>query len=377
MTVLRVCSTCVMDTTDPEIEFDDQGSCSHCRNAERMLKTADPYCLPAAEKALRFASLAEAIRRDGKRKRYDCVIGVSGGVDSSYAAYVVKKAGLRPLAVHLDNGWDSELAVMNVESFLKKLDIDLSTFVIDWNEFKDLQLSFLKASTPDSEIPSDHAIISILYRTAAKWGVRYILGGTNLSTESILPRRWSHGHADWKYIRSVHGLFGRAKLKTFPHMTLLQEIFYRRVIGIQWISILDYCDYVKRDAMRVLGEELGWRDYGGKHHESLYTRFYQAHILPAKFGFDKRKAHLSSLIVSGQITRERALEELQKPLYEPALLKEHTEYFIGKLGISEQIYKEIMQAPPKRFGDYPSYERSWYFQFLRKAYGVVKGLARG
>jgi N-acetyl sugar amidotransferase len=363
----RICARCIMDTSDPDIRFDENGICNHCIKAERLLKT-EPFCLPLEIKQKRFLELASEIKLKAKGKKYDCVIGVSGGGDSTYAAYLVKKAGLNPLAVHLDNGWDSKLAVTNIEKTLKKLGIDLYTYVIDWEEFRDLQLSFLKASTPDSEVPSDHAIVAILYKMASKYGINYILAGTNISTESILPASWSHGHSDWKYIHGLQKRFGTAKLKTFPHFTLLQLFKYIAVRKVKFISILNYVDYVKSDAVKILQEELGWENYGGKHHESIYTHFYQAYILPTKFGFDKRRAHLSSLIMDKQITREQALEEMQKEIYIPEKLNEDQEYVVSKFGITEKEFSEIMNRPPLKFDDYPSYENSWYYKLLFKIY---------
>lgn len=371
----QICTRCVMDTTDPLIEFDENGVCNHCKQAEKLL-AREPYSLPFEEKEKRFKKLAEEIKEKGKGKQYDCIIGISGGVDSTYVAYLVKKYGLRPLAVHLDNGWNSELAVMNIENALNKLGIDLYTHVIDWEEFKDLQLSFLKASTPDSEIPSDHAIFALMYMMAEKYKVEYVLTGMNQSSESILPKEWSQGHNDWKYIKSVHKQFGSKKLKTFPHYSLIKYFNWLYIKKIKWISTLDYFDYDKEKAKKFIIKELSWRDYGGKHHESNYTKIYQAYILPTKFGYDKRKAHLSSLIVAGQITREEALEELQKPLYDEKILKNDIEYLINKFQISQKDFDDIMKAHKKSFDDYPSYYNSWYypktgtlfFRILRKIY---------
>jgi N-acetyl sugar amidotransferase len=273
----QICKRCIMDTSDPEIVFDDVGVCNHCKDAHTLLNT-EPFCLAVQEKNKLLDALAARIRHDGAGKRYDCMIGLSGGVDSSYVAYKVKELGLRPLAVHLDNGWNSELSVNNIENICKRLDIDLFTHVINWEEFKDLQLSFLKASTPDSEIPSDHAIVSILYQMADRENVKYILGGTNLTSESVLPRAWSQGHNDWKYIKSLHEQFGSVPLKTFPHRSRLKQYYYRFVKGIDWVHILNYFDYDKEKAKKELMDKIGFRDYGGKHHESNYTKIYQTYI---------------------------------------------------------------------------------------------------
>ncbi|MBI3151540.1 MAG: N-acetyl sugar amidotransferase, partial [Chloroflexi bacterium] len=253
------------------------------------------------------------------------------------------------------NGWDSELAVKNIEETLKRLNIDLYTNVLNWEEFKDLQLAFLKASTPDSEIPSDHAIWAVIGNMAEKLKVRYVLTGFNVRTETHLPRAWSQGHFDWKYIQTVHKQFGKGKLKTFPHQGLLA--YYRRLLTLRRIDILNYLDYNKQEAMQLLENELGWKYYGGKHHESIYTRFYQGYILPTKFGYDKRRSHLSSQICSGEFTRDEALAELDKPTYAPTLQENDREYVVKKLGLDDAEFEAIMKLPRKNFWDYPSYTR--------------------
>ena len=359
---LRRCSRCVMDTTDPDIRFDASGVCHHCHAYDEAVRTR--VRTGEAARAARD-KLAAEIKRAGEGKPYDCVIGVSGGVDSTYVAYAVRKLlGLRPLAVHLDNGWDSELAVQNIQHVLDKLGIELFTEVLDWDEFRDLQLAFLKASTPDSEIPTDHAIVSTLYRQARRHGVRYILNGCNVRTESHLPPAWSRGHSDWRYIRSVQAQFGTRRLATFPHRGIFDLVRDGRTI--HWVDILNDLDYSKKEALRVLENELGWKYYGGKHYESIYTRFYQGYILPKKFGFDKRKMHLSSLVCSGEVTRDDALAELDRPPYPEDLQASDREYVAKKLGISDAELERIMQATPKRFEDYPSYENSRFVRLARR-----------
>lgn len=364
----QICTRCVMDTSDPDIVFDDNGVCNRCKKAEELLNLV-PYSLPKEEKRKELEKLVEKIKEKGKGKEYDCIIGVSGGVDSTFTAYTVANLGLRPLAVHLDNGWDSELAVKNIENAVKKLNIDLSTYVIDWEEFKDLQMSFLKASTPDSEIPTDHAIVASMFKAAEKEGVKYILTGTNLSTESIFPPAWSYGSYDWKYINSVQKIFGTRKLESFPYITLINLFLDMKIRRINRISVLNYIEYVKKDAIKIIENELNWKNYGGKHYESIYTRFFQGYILPVKFGYDKRKSHLSSLIVSNQITRAEALAELKKnPYPNKELLEEDMNYFINKFGIDEKEFQRIMDLPPKKFFDYPSYENSSFWKLARKVY---------
>lgn len=349
----RVCTRCLMDTSDPEIVFDEEGVCNHCHDYDRLM---DQKVISGEAGGAYLERLVERMKREGRGKPYDCLIGVSGGVDSTYVAYMVKKMGLRPLAVHMDNGWDSELAVKNIEETLKRLGIDLYTEVLDWEEFKDLQVAFLQASTPDSEIPSDHAIWAVLGDMADKLKVGYIVSGFNVRTETHLPRAWSYGHFDWKYIRSVYRQYRQGRrLKSFPHIGFFT--YYRRLLTQRRVDILNYIDYDKNEAMGILENELGWRYYGGKHHQSIYTRFYQGYILPHKFGYDKRRCHLSSLVCSGEITREVALEELEKPAYAPATQEEDREYVIKKLGLTENEFVTIMKAPIKTFWDYPSYSR--------------------
>lgn len=368
----RICKRCLMDTSDPEIVFDEQGVCNHCHDYDRLI-AQKAISGNAGQEYLKVQ--VEKMKRDGRGKPYDCLIGVSGGVDSTYVAYLVKKMGLRPLAVHMDNGWDSELAVRNIEQALKRLGIDLYTEVLDWEEFKDLQVAFLKASTPDSEIPSDHAIWAVLGDTADRLRVRYIVSGFNVRTETHLPRAWSYGHFDWKYIRSVYHQFGRgSRLKTFPHIGFFT--YYRRLLTHRRVDILNYIDFDKAQAMQVLEDELGWRYYGGKHFESIYTRFYQGYILPEKFGFDKRRSHLSSLVCSGELTRAAALDELGKPTYAPAMQEEDREYVIKKLGLNDEEFNRIMSAPKKTFWEYPSYTRIIEGPLCKGLYTLARDLYR-
>ena len=370
----RLCSRCVMDTTDPDIRFDADGVCNHCHEYDRRVREE---VFTGEDGRRRLQAIAEKIKRHGAGNQYDCVIGVSGGVDSTFVAYKVKQLGLRPLAVHLDNGWDSELAVNNIHKTLETLGIDLYTHVIDWEEFRDLQVAFLKASTPDSEIPSDHAIVSLMYQMAEKTNVPYVIIGRNVRTETHVASAWSMGHFDWKYIRSVHEQFGTVPLRTFPHRTRLQELRYRE--KQRWVSILNYVDYVKKDAMDILQREIGFAYYGSKHHESIYTRFFQGYILPRKFGYDKRKGHLSSLICSGEMTREEALQELEKPPYPLDVQEADRVYVIKKLALTEDEFERIMKLPKKTIFDYPSYtrdDRGLLNRVLRRAYKTYRKWGR-
>ncbi len=355
-----------MDTTDPDIEFDDRGVCNHCHRYDELAKTR---LLSGDEARRRLDALVAAIKEQGQRRAYDCIIGVSGGVDSTYVAHVVKRLGLRPLAVHLDNGWDSELAVDNIKKTLEVLGIDLFTYVIDWEEFRDLQLAFLRASTPDGEVPTDHAILAILYQVAAKHGLRYVLLGTNVATEAVLPLKWGYGYFDWKYIAAVQKRFGPRNAKSYPHFGLFKLAYYALIRRIRLVPILNYLDYNKTAAMQTIEKELGWRYYGGKHYESIYTRFFQAYVLPRKFDIDKRKAHFSNLVWSGQWTRQQAVEAMSREDYGQAMAEEDRTYVIKKLGIDEARFEEIMSLPRKYFLDYPN--RYGFFGLARKAKNLV------
>lgn len=348
----QICTRCVMDTTDPAIVFDNEGVCNHCYTHDSEIRKK---VFSGTEGEKRLKEIVTKIKEKNKNNKYDCVIGVSGGVDSTYVAYKVKELGLRPLAVHLDNGWDSELAVKNVENICRKLQIDLHTIVLDWNEFRDLQLSFLKASTPDSEIPSDHAILVSMLKTAKMIGVEHVIAGYNVRTETHMAVAWSQGHSDWGYIKNVQKRFGTIKLKIFPHLNFFDFLFPPYIK--KFINILNYIDYSKKDAMPILEKELGWQYYGGKHYESIYTRWYQGYWLPAKFGYDKRRCHLSSLICAGELTRDEALEELKKSTYPLELQKEDTAYILKKFNLTKKQLDDIFIAPKKTYWDYAPYGR--------------------
>jgi len=349
----QICTKTVMDTIgDPDITFDENGVCNYYHEFKARLKIRVP---PPEEAKKQLDALVSRIKVGGKGKPYDCIIGVSGGVDSTYTAWLVKQLGLRPLAVHLDNGWDSELAVNNIENILNKLGIDLFTEVLDWEMFRELQLSFLKGSTPDGEIPTDHAITALLYKIAAKYGVKYIISGMNSRSEGMLPPSWARGHLDWKYIKGVHKQYGSSKLDSYPHLTISKFLYYNLIRRIRVISILNYIDFKKDKATEIIREELGWRNYGGKHYESIYTRFFQSYVLPKKFGIDKRKAHFTCLMIStGEITRDQALNVLKEPPADPKMMEDDKEYVIKKLGITEADFERLMALPVKSILDYPN-----------------------
>ncbi len=349
-TTYRRCAMSVLDTRDdPQMTFDDNGVCNYY---QQYVRAVAQHVQHPAERQAALDALVDRIRRDGRGRPYDVVIGVSGGVDSTYVALLAKELGLRALAVHCDNGWNSELAVKNIENIVSRLDIDLFTYVIDWEEFRDIQLAFIRASVVDIELVSDHAIFATLYKQAARHGVRHILSGTNVVTECTLPPHWIWHKTDHVHIQAIHRLFGKKPMKTYPLMDWKVKKLYQMFGRVTQTSILNYVPYNKARVKQQIMDDLGWRDYGGKHYESIFTRFYQGYILPTKFGIDKRMAHLSDLIFSGQITRDEALTELQKPVYDPDQLKIDREFVLKKLGISHDEFEELMRLAPRRHEEF-------------------------
>lgn len=347
-----ICSRTVMDDSDPDIVFDENGVSNHYHSAIARLAEK---CFRGPDGVPRLKAYIEQIKADGRGKEYDCILGVSGGVDSTYAAVLAKELGLRPLAIHLDNGWNREAAVYNVEQLLRRLDIDLYTHVVDWREIKALQRALFRASVANVEVVTDHAINALLYKQAFKRGIRWIVTGANLETESILPTAWGYDLRDARNIRAIYKRFGDGvPLKTYPIASALEFFFYLTVARIKSLQILNYGPYNKREIVQRLSNEFGYKPYERKHGESRFTRFFQEYYLPTKFGFDKRKAHFSSLIASGQMSRDEALEELNKPLYQPDERVIDVEYVTKKLGFDEAEWEAIMTAPPRRATDFPN-----------------------
>ncbi len=366
-TAYRQCALGVLDTRDdPRMRFDENGVCHyyHQYTAEEAARVGTPQ-----QQKERLDRLLTELRAQGRGRRYDALIGLSGGVDSSYVALLAAEFGLRPLCVHFDNGWNSELAVKNIENIVAKLGFDLFTYVVNWEEFRDLQRAYLQASVVDIEAVTDHAIFASHYLLARKHGIRHILSGTNVATEAVLPPHWIHPKGDPVNIQAIHRAHGSVPLRTYPFMGLKVKKLYQQVYGIRSHSLLDLVPYRKAEAQRRIQAELGWRDYGGKHHESIWTRFYQGHILPVKFGIDKRKAHLSNLIYSGQMTKAEALVELAQPTYDPVRLAEDTELVLKKLGFTPGEWAEIMARPPRPHSAYeverPVYDRWPWLRPLR------------
>lgn len=363
-TEYQICSQCIMDTTDPDIQFDELGICSHCRKFEHYRKEC---WFPNEDGEKQLNAIIQKIKQENINNEYDCIIGLSGGVDSSYLAYKAIELGLRPLAVHVDAGWNSELAVKNIENIVKKLNIDLFTHVVDWEEMQDLQVAFLKSGVANQDVPQDHAFFAALYGFAVQNNIRYVLSGSNIATESILPQGWGYDAMDAQHLKSIHKKFGKSPLKTFPIASFFKYHFYYPYIRrMKVIAPLNFMYYNKDEAISILEKKLDWRYYGGKHYESRFTKFFQGYYLPHKFGYDKRKAHLSSLIVSGQLSREMALKELSKDPYPLSELKEDKAFISKKLGLKEGKLEELLTLPDKNFKDYPSNYT------LRKVLGVFK-----
>ena len=362
----QICTKCIMDTSDLEITFDEEGICNHCREYRKNLIHL------RTEEDLKIE--INKIKKEGQGKKYDCIIGLSGGVDSSFVAYLVKKMGLRPLAVHLDNGWDTELSVSNIERIIKVLDIDFYTYVVNWEEFRSLQLSFLRASVANIEIPTDHAIVAILYKKAVELGIRYIIHGGNLKTEGVMPRAWGYDARDLRHLIAIHKKFGGIELKTFPMLGVWKLAYYSLLKRIKWFPILNYGDYDKTKAKELLQKQLGWRDYSEKHEESLFTKFFQSYILPKKFNIDKRKAHYSTLINSGQMTREEATEKMKYQPYPAGKeMQNDKDYVVKKLGLTTEEFDNIMSQPIKSYRDYPNH--SLFIERLSFIYRFIKKIA--
>ena len=366
------CTRCVMDTTDPDIHFDEQGICTHCHKAKRLLSAVR---FSEEESRRRLEAIADKIKKQTEGKDYSCIVGLSGGVDSSYAAYVAHGMGLRILAVHFDNGWNSEIAVSNIKNIVKTLGLDLITYVINWEEFRDIQRAFIKASVVDIEMITDHAIMAAMYRIAKEHGIRYILSGQNYATEHCMPKAWIWNKQDLRNLKAIHRQYGETPLKTFPVLSTWRYLIYRRIF-FEYVLPLNNLNYRKFEAMEILKRELNWREYGAKHFESLFTKFYQAYILPVKFGIDKRKAHLSALVRNGELTRDQAVQELSKPYYDPKELKQDKDYVFKKLGFSEGEFDSLMKQqaiPHDHYGsDHSLVSRMLGIYETFKEWGVVK-----
>jgi len=349
----KICTNCVMDTTDSKIVFDENGVCDHCNTFYKDIK---PFWNPQSDEAKqKLSQMVESIKKEGEGKDFDCIIGMSGGIDSSYLLYLaVKKLGLRPLVFHVDAGWNSDTAVHNIEVLVDKLGVDLYTEVIDWEEMKDLQLAFFKSGLSNIDTPQDHSFFATMYKFAQKYDVKYILTGGNYSTECIRnPLEWMYYQSDSILLKDVHRKFGTKPLKNYPITNILwHKVYLPYIKKIKLLRPLDLMPYDKEEATQFLVDEFGYKRYAQKHFESRFTKFYEAYWLPKKFGYDTRKVQYSSLIVTGQMSREEALEKLKKPAYDEESIKQDFEYIANKLDITTEELQSYMDAPNKTYKDY-------------------------
>lgn len=350
-TEYKICSRCIMDSSDPLIQFNAEGICNHCND---FINLRSKHGYQKQQSDAKLNALILKIKSDGKGKAYDCVIGLSGGVDSSYLTFLMKQHGLRILGVHLDNGWNSDEAIHNIRSLAERLNIHYQSYVLHWEEFKRIQLAFLKANVPEADTPTDIAILSALHKVAAGFGIKHILSGGNFATEGILPASWHYNAKDLKYFKHIFRTFGQGSIKHFPMFGFIQETYYKLIKGIKMQYVLNYIDYDKAKAQKELEENLGWKDYGGKHHESRYTAFIQGYYLFTKFNIDYRRATLSSQICLNKVTRIDALEQLKTLPYDNDNLERDTNYVASKLEIKPQELIEIINQEASWYFDYPN-----------------------
>lgn len=373
----QICTNCVMDSSDSQIVFDGAGVCDHCIGFKRDVL---PNWYPNEKGAAMFREMVERIKASGAGKPFDCIMGMSGGLDSSYLLHLaVSEFGLRPLVFHVDGGWNTALAVNNIQVLVDKLGLDLYTEVINWEEMRDFQLAFFKAGVPHLDIPQDHAFIATLYHFANKHGIKYILNGGNYSTECVRnPLEWLYYGTDMAQLRDIHNRFGTIPLRTYPFSSILfHKVYLRYLRGVQMVKPLNLLPYTKEHASKVLADTYGWQPYPQKHFESRFTRFFEGYWLPTRFGYDTRRVQYSSLILTGQMTREEAIERLKKPAYDPTTIGEDFEYIATKLGISVAELRGYHEMPLKSYKDYKN--REWMFDLgakALKALGVERAVKR-
>ena len=361
------CAISVMDTiADPGISFDEKGISNYYYDYKRA-EQQDVFDGLAGKQKL--AEAVARIKKAGEGKPYDCILGLSGGADSSYLAWLAKKEGLRPLVVHFDYGWNLELAVQNIENIIKKLDFNLYTIVMDWEEMRSLQRSYYRSSVLDLDVPADHMIFGSLYETASKFGIKYILSGKNVVTEAVLPQAWNYNKFDLVNLTNIHKAYENTSLKHLPKLGLWQFGYYTAVKRIQTIELLNYVDYDKKAVKELLKNELNWKDYGGKHYENIFTRFYQSYLLPVKWGIDKRKAHLSNLIFSGQLSKEEAVNELRSLPYDKDLVMQDFEYVSKKLGFTLEEFIGLVNQPNRQHAEFgtDASQKKFYSLIFRTA----------
>ncbi len=353
MSEYRQCVRCVFDTNDDEyIKFNKDGICNHCTDYDALAKR-ELFDGVIAQKKL--AEVVDKLKAEGKGKKYDTILGVSGGVDSTYLAFLTKQLNLRVLLFHFDNGWNSELAVKNIENLSTKLDFDLYTYVVNWEEFRDVQLAYLEAGVIDIEAITDHSAIHATKQIAKKFNIKSAIIGYNIVTEAVLPKSWIFPKRDWRNVKDIHATHGKMKLKTFPISSIYEDFYFKYIFKLHFFSLLNYVPYIKTEVKKIISKELDWKDYGGKHYENIWTRFYQGYILPTRFNIDKRKSHLSNLICSKQITKAEAIEELKLPIYNEEQFKIDYEFVLKKLNLTEEQFQHYMKLPIKSHREYDHY----------------------
>ncbi len=362
-----------MDTSDPDISFDSKGICNHCHQFDER---APREWFPNDEGARRWHILVNQLKHNGRGKEYDCILGLSGGVDSSYLALKVYESGLRPLVMHVDAGWNTELAVANIEAVVKYCGFDLHTHVVNWGDMRDLHLAYLRAAVANQDAPQDHIFFASLYHFATSNGIRHILSGGNLATEAIFPASWHGSAMDAINLKAIHKEYGERKLENYKTISFFDcYIRYPFIKKMRTHRPLNYMPYDKSKALRELQEKVGYKPYPRKHGESLFTKLFQNYYLPNKFGMDKRRPHLASLIVSNQMTRDEALNKLDEPLYDAAELEIDITYFCKKLRISRQQFNDLMKAPIHHYTDFPNWDGR-YLKLKRLQAWVTKLLGR-
>lgn len=377
MPEVQTCKNCVMDTTDSKIIFDKNGVCDHCLSFKRDVLPEWNY---GEGKKLELQKTIDKIKEDGKGRDFDCIMGMSGGADSSYLLHVVvKEFGLRPLVFHVDGGWNSKIAVNNINVMIDKLGLDLYTEVINWEEMKDFQLTYFKSGLPNLDVPQDHAFVATLYNFAQKHNIKYILNGGNFSTECVRnPKEWLYYGTDMSQLKDLRSKFGTIEMKTYPFSSVLRHKVYLRFIrGVRVVKPLNYFKYIKAEAMDFLKSEYDWQPYPQKHFESRFTRFYEGYWLPKRFGFDTRKVQFSSLILTGQMTRDEALEKLKTLPFTEEEARVEFEYIANKLEITIEELQSYFEMPLKYHWDYKNSE--WLFNFGAKVLnklGVEKAIKR-
>lgn len=361
------CKRCVMDTSDVEITFDSEGFCNHCNE---FFSTTRLNWFPGDHGKVMLKEIVSSIKSEAKGRPYDSILGLSGGVDSCYLALKVKELGLKPLVIHVDAGWNSELAVSNIEAVVKYCGFDLHTHVVDWEEMRDLQLSYLFAGVSNQDVPQDHIFFSSIYHFATKNKIRTILSGGNIATEGIFPNSWHGSAMDAINLKAIHRAFGKNPLRQYKTISFFEYYFwYPLVKGMRTIRPLNYLPYHKSEALTELIDTVGYKPYERKHGESLFTKFFQNYYLPTKFGFDKRRPHLSSLIVSGQLTRAEALVQLAAPLYQESDLEIDISYFCKKLQISREEFNQLLARPNRHYSEFPNWDRR--YKLLKKVQAYV------